>query len=143
MFSDAEPRPDQLRLVMASEHIQVEKAVDHAESFVSAHIEDDDFVYRVALLTSEAVTNALEHGNSLDPDKKIIVEFSAEEDRIEVDVQDEGKGFNRTEVRDPLHTDNLLEDGGRGIYLIEMMADEVFYELDGRRVRMVFKRPES
>ena len=52
-------------------------------------------------------------------------------------VEDEGEGFEREEIADPLASENLLEDGGRGIFLIERMADEVIYENGGRRVGII------
>jgi serine/threonine-protein kinase RsbW len=62
---------------------------------------------------------------------------------LTVSVQDEGAGFSRTTVRDPLTEDNLFKEGGRGIFLIEEMADEVHYEMDGRKVNMVFQLDAS
>ena len=143
MFPSDDPIPDRLQLVMASEHLQLERVVELAEEFVSAHETDEDFIYRVVLLTSEAFTNAIEHGNHLDPEKKVKVEFCAEPDRIEVWIEDQGMGFAREKVADPLHSDNLFEESGRGLYLIEMMADEVKYENDGRRIGMIFHRPHT
>ncbi len=126
---------------MASEHLQLERVVILAEEFVSAHVADEDFVYRVVLLTSEAFTNAIEHGNRLDPEKKVTVEFNAEQDRIEVWVEDQGSGFDPEEVKDPLKGDNIMSDSGRGLYFIEQMADQVIYEDEGRRLGMIFHRP--
>ncbi|NKN80562.1 ATP-binding protein, partial [Weissella cibaria] len=71
MFPSDDPVPDRLRVVMASEHFQLERIIQLAEEFVRGHESDEDFVYRVVLLTSEAFTNAIEHGNRLDPDKKV------------------------------------------------------------------------
>ncbi|GIV59556.1 ATP-binding protein [Rhodocaloribacter litoris] len=142
MFPSDDPVPDRLRVVMASEHFQLERIIQLAEEFVRGHESDEDFVYRVVLLTSEAFTNAIEHGNRLDPDKKVTVELSAEPDRIEVWVEDQGPGFDREDVVDPLQKENLLEDSGRGLFLIEQLADEVRYEQSGRRIGMIFLRPD-
>jgi serine/threonine-protein kinase RsbW len=59
---------------------------------------------------------------------------------IEVWVEDEGEGFVRRDIPDPLSAEHLLDTGGRGIFLIERMADEVRYERDGRRVGMIFRK---
>ncbi|GIV58311.1 MAG: ATPase [Rhodothermaceae bacterium] len=141
MFPSDDPLPDRLVVVMASEHLQLERVVSLAEEFARAHEPDEDFVYRVVLLTSEAFTNAIEHGNRLDPEKKVTVEFCAAPDRIEVWVEDQGPGFDREAVADPLKQENLLENSGRGLFLIEQMADDVIFEKDGRRVGMIFHRP--
>ncbi len=139
MFPSDDPIPDQLRLVMASEHLQLERVVELAEEFVGAHVSDDELVYKIVLLTSEAFNNAIEHGNHLDPEKKVTVEFSALPDRIEIWIEDQGNGFVREELGDPLDRKNLLDDSGRGIFLIEQMADEVVYEGEGRRIGMIFR----
>jgi len=142
MSARRKPVSDSLRLIMESDLEEIERAVEEAEGFFSAHIQDEDFVYKLVLLTSEAVTNAIEHGNKLDPTKSVIVDFIVEQERLEVWVQDEGAGFRREDIRDPLKQENLLEDGGRGIYLMELMADEIIYEREGCRIGMFFYRPE-
>ena len=133
--------PIQFRMVMASEHLQLDRIVEEAEAFVGAHESDEEFVYNYVMLATEAFTNAIEHGNNLDPDKKVTIQFEAHPETLEIWVEDEGEGFNPDAVADPLAEENLLADSGRGLYLIEALADEVRYEEDGRRVRIIFRRP--
>jgi serine/threonine-protein kinase RsbW len=130
-------------LTISSKFENLEDVVERAESFFSGVSSDDDFVYNAVLLTSEAVTNAIEHGNSLDPSKSVYIEFISTDDTHELWVEDEGPGFAPEDVKDPLREENLLEDGGRGIFLIEHLADEVRYEKGGRRIGMVFFRTNS
>ena len=127
-------------MVLASEHANVEQAVEQAEAFFSAHVEDDDVVYNLVLLTSEAVTNGIEHGNQFDPEKNVTLEFIVSGSAIEIVVEDEGPGFERGFVPDPLSEDNLFAFGGRGLFLLESLADDVKYEDGGRRIRVTFKR---
>ena len=129
-----------LRLVLPSAFDSLERVLKETEPFVEAHIEDQELAYRIVLLTTEAVTNAIEHGNALDPAKQVVVVLEARPDCFEVAVEDEGGGFNPASVEDPLAEENLMREGGRGIYLIESMADEVHYERDGRCMRIVFHR---
>ena len=138
MSTNAAGPPRQLELVFESAFHHLDRLIEETEAFVAAHINDEDRIYQIVLLTSEAVTNAIEHGNHLDESKQVHVELAVEEDCLTVSVQDEGSGFSRNEVTDPLKDDNLFKDGGRGIFLIEEMADEVRYEMDGRKVIMVF-----
>ena len=127
-------------MVLASEHANVEQAVEQAEAFFSTHVEDDDVVYNLVLLTSEAVTNGMEHGNQFDPEKNVTLEFRVSGSAIEILVEDEGPGFERGFVPDPLSEDHLFAFGGRGLFLLESLADEVKYEDGGRRIRVTFKR---
>lgn len=127
-------------MVLASEHLNVEQAVEQAESFFKAHVDDEELLYSVVLLTSEAVTNGMEHGNDFDPAKSVVIEFTVNATSLEVMVEDEGPGFKRADVPSPLSEDHLFDSGGRGLFLLESLADEVRYELGGRRTRVRFKR---
>jgi len=134
---------DRLDLTLQSSFDDLEQVVDVAETFFSSWSSDDEFVYKAVLLASEAVTNAIEHGNNLDETKSVKVVFLARPDAFEIHVEDEGEGFVRAQVADPLEEENILDDGGRGIFLIERLADEVRYENGGRRVIIRFLRPAS
>lgn len=125
---------------VASTFESIEVVVERAQDFAEAHFNDEDAAYAFVLLASEAVTNAVTHGNKSDPEKHITVEFLAFPDRAELAVTDEGEGFSRDEIEDPLEGENLTRTHGRGLFLIEEMADDVAYEDEGRRIRITLKR---
>lgn len=129
-----------LEMTIQSSFDDLERVVDQAEAFFSTHSEDEDLVYKAVLLASEAVTNAIEHGNESIVERKVEIVFEELAGAFIIEVEDEGEGFQRSEVEDPLDADNLLEDGGRGLFLIERMADEVRYEHGGRRTVIRFDR---
>lgn len=132
---------DQLHLVLDSEMESLKRAVVEVERFMhEMDITDGNLVYRSVLLTSEAVSNAIKHGNEEDASKQVTVDLVVYSDRIVIKVEDEGHGFDREAVEDPRETSNLLREGGRGIFLIEEVADAVEYELKGRRVCMIVRR---
>src|ERR1043165_3956958 len=89
----------------------------------------------------EAFVNAVKHGNKNDPSKllKITAELSSKE--ASFTVEDEGEGFNIQEIPDPCDPANLFRTSGRGVLLIYNIMDEVEYNAQGNRVKMV-KRPE-
>jgi serine/threonine-protein kinase RsbW len=138
MMIESNSAPEHKRLVLPIDLSVLDRVVEVADTFARAHMSDEELAYRIVLLTTEAVTNAIEHGNQLDPGKSVILDFSSGDGYIEISVQDEGEGFDPESRQNPLAEENLLEEGGRGIFLIESMADEFFYELGGRKVRMVF-----
>ena len=117
---------------------ELEAVVDKARSFFESQTNDMNILHKVMLVTSEAVTNGMKHGNKLDEGKSVCVDFRCSDRSIEVWVEDEGKGFDREAIPDPLSSEHLLDEGGRGIFLIEKMADEVRYEMGGRRIGMIF-----
>lgn len=114
--------------------------MDETETFFSALSDDGDFIYTAVLLASEAATNAIEHGNQLDASRTVSITYIHRDATVEMHFEDEGDGFNRADIPDPLSDENILDDGGRGIFLIERLADEVRYEKGGRRVVIVLER---
>jgi serine/threonine-protein kinase RsbW len=89
----------------------------------------------------EAFVNAVKHGNKNDPSKllKITAELSSKE--ASFTVEDEGEGFDIRAIPDPCDPANLFRTSGRGVLLIYNIMDEVEYNAQGNRVKMV-KRPE-
>ena len=90
----------------------------------------------------EAFVNAVKHGNKNDPSKllKITAELSAKE--ASFTVEDEGEGFDIHQIPDPCDPANLFRTSGRGVLLIYNIMDEVEYNAQGNRVKMI-KRPEG
>lgn len=113
------------------------QVVDDAEAVLKEVYEDEDFIYKVMLLVSEAATNAMEHGNKFDAAKDIVVELELQEEQATILVTDEGDGFSEEAVDDPLKKANLMNDGGRGIFLMEALAAEVRFEEGGQKVVLV------
>ncbi len=127
-------------MILKTSFEELDRVIDETEAFFSRFTDDEDLVQKIMLLTTEAVSNAIEHGNALDETKSVILEFVCGAKLLEVWVEDEGEGFDRSTVADPLSSDGLLQDGGRGIFLIEQLADEVHYGNNGRRIGMKFGR---
>lgn len=90
----------------------------------------------------EAFVNAVKHGNKNDPTKllRITADLSASE--ASFTIEDEGEGFDITQIPDPCDPANLFRTSGRGVLLIYNIMDEVEYNEQGNRVKMV-KRPDS
>jgi serine/threonine-protein kinase RsbW len=95
----------------------------------------DTFAVRTGF--EEAANNAISHGNDGDPAKRVTIEISVDDDRVEIDIEDEGTGFDYTHVEDPRKEENLLRDSGRGVMLIRSFLDKVQYQGRGNRVRLV------
>ena len=136
----ANPAPEVLSFTLPSEFDVLERVVAETERFLEERLPDEDLAYRIVLLATEAVTNAIEHGNRLDAAKQVRMELSVAPEHVDLWVEDEGGGFEPDRIDDPLDAENLLHTRGRGVYLIEQMADEVRFEAGGRRVSMRFHR---
>src|SRR3977135_2486285 len=102
----------------------------------------DDFAYWLELTICESMINAIRHGNHCDPSKTARLKISMIGSQIEIIVEDQGPGFNITDLADPTETKNLLKPSGRGILIIRSFMDEVDLskrEGGGCRLRMVKK----
>ncbi|MCC5925985.1 MAG: ATP-binding protein [Bacteroidetes bacterium] len=91
------------------------------------------------LVASEAMTNAIKHGNKLDEEKKVTISWQITDGELRFSIQDEGEGFDADALPDPLNPENLLKDSGRGVFLMKTYCDDVQFELEGRKVILVFK----
>jgi serine/threonine-protein kinase RsbW len=128
------------RLLLNSTYEESEKVPDFVSDIQSKSNLTEDETGNLMLLLSEAVTNAIVHGNKLDPSKKVEVEVLIENSKIISTVKDYGDGFAPEDTKDPLKEENLLEEGGRGIFLINEISDSVEYLENGTRVRFVIAR---
>ena len=140
MISNEEPAARRLHLVLPSVFESVERAVEETQSFMESATDDEGFAYRIVLLTSEAVMNAIEHGNGYDASKRVHLDLRVFADRVEMVVQDEGDGFDPAAQPDPLAEAHLLTPGGRGLFLMEEMADELRWEDNGCRLCLTLHR---
>lgn len=99
----------------------------------------DDSYGNVMVAITEAVNNSIHHGNQMDPTKSVLVKCEAlSEFRLSVEVIDEGRGFNPDQLGDPTSPENLEKPGGRGVFLMRNLADEISFSDQGRRVKMIF-----
>ncbi len=131
---------DLTRLELPSSFEKIERVENYVKKLqeeVGFH--NDEFA-RIMLALSEAVTNAIVHGNKEDASKSVTVRSRMADDALlEISVEDEGEGFDPEEIPDPLKEENLLNEGGRGVYLIEQYSDEMEFSKNGSRVTMRFE----
>ena len=97
--------------------------------------------FRVGL--TEALSNAMLYGNDSDPQKRVRVEITMARESITARVTDEGTGFNPDAVPDPTIPSNLFKSGGRGIFLMRSLLDEVMYNDEGNSVTLVLRLEEG
>jgi serine/threonine-protein kinase RsbW len=100
---------------------------------------DEDFYGNILIAVTEAVNNAINHGNRQNPKKKVSLNFVERADRLSFSVQDEGDGFDPNALPDPTDPENLEKISGRGVFLMKHLADEVEFSENGTRVEMIFK----
>jgi serine/threonine-protein kinase RsbW len=100
-------------------------------------IEEDQYG-NVLISMTEAVTNAIIHGNKSNPAKFVDVSYSIEDDSLKFTVKDEGTGFDYNNLPDPTAPENIEKPTGRGIFLMKSLADSVDFHDNGRIVELSF-----
>src|SRR5438046_446818 len=106
----------QLRLNSLTEMPEIlERILQELEDL--GYTDKERFGIRLAL--EEALVNAVKHGHRGDSAKTVHIDYQASETQFTIDILDEGPGFQRNEVPDPLAPENLERSGGRGVLLME------------------------
>ena len=73
---------------------------------------------------SEALINAIVHGNKESNVKKVYTEIAYDDRSLFVKINDEGDGFDINRLPDPTSNENLMKEHGRGIYIIRSLVDD-------------------
>lgn len=92
----------------------------------------------ILISLTEAVNNAILHGNKADKAKQVTIRYKHLNGTLEICVKDEGPGFDPNSIPDPTTPENVLKLGGRGVFLIKQLADEVQFVDNGSAVAMKF-----
>lgn len=93
----------------------------------------------ILISLTEAVNNAILHGNNADESKNVEINMEEQPSGVAISVTDEGKGFNPEEIPDPTAPENIECCGGRGVFIMHRLADEISFANNGSTVQMFFK----
>ena len=131
--------PDTEKVVKFSSQTEniaiVEKLVD--EVCENYQIKED-FYGNILISLTEAVNNAIVHGNKMDASKEVIVKFSTEDKVLRFTIEDEGPGFDYDNLPDPTAPENIEKPNGRGVFLMRNLADRCSFIDDGKIVELEF-----
>ena len=117
------------------------KLIHRVEKFLQkvnkdAHL-DEIQLNKLLISTTEAVNNAIFHGNKSDPWKKVYLSCELSRERMILRVRDSGGGFDPNKIGNPLSDSNLLRESGRGIFLMKTLMDKVEYHFSKRGSEVV------
>ncbi|MCA9732365.1 MAG: ATP-binding protein [Deferribacteres bacterium] len=85
----------------------------------------------------EALTNAVEHGNRLNPEKEVIVRAEFDNKYAKIHIFDEGEGFDFKSLPDPTQKENLFRARGRGVFMMRQFMDDVIFHEPGNHVTLI------
>ncbi len=119
-----------------SENIRIiESFIDNAKEKFNLN---DDIYGNIMISITESVNNAIVHGNGSNKSKNVKITLILDEAMIKFKVEDEGDGFDYSDLPDPTAPENISKPGGRGIFLMKNLADEVTFLNNGRVVELSF-----
>ncbi len=113
------------RLVLPSHIEAVADAAAAVTDFIRNCGVSEELSFGVEMAVREAVTNAMVHGNQEDESKSVEIIFNCHDNELEIEVRDQGEGFDPAKVPDPTNAENLLKTSGRGIFLMRTFMDEI------------------
>jgi len=113
----------------------VESFIDNAKEKYNLN---DDIYGNIMIAITESVNNAIVHGNQSDKKKNVSLTLSLKENMVRFIIEDEGEGFDYNNLTDPTAPENLEKIGGRGIFLMKNLCDEVVFHNLGKKVELCF-----
>jgi serine/threonine-protein kinase RsbW len=125
-------------LTLPSDPSQVAKVEPFVHSVAERYQLSPDTHGNILVSLTEAVTNAMLHGNRGDCNKSVSISLQRQKDALSISVSDEGPGFDPRQVPDPTAMDCLEKCGGRGLFLMRHLSDECRFKRGGSTVEMRF-----
>lgn len=113
----------------------IERLIDE---LCEKHSIQEEHYGNILIALTEAVNNAIYHGNKQDPSKQVSVKYEASGDRFFFRIEDDGPGFDYQNVPDPTAPENLEKPNGRGVFLMKHLSDDLKFLEEGKVVEITF-----
>jgi len=131
----------ELNLVIPADPRAIPTITDGVKHILETKGWDEPEIMAVELAVQEALTNGIRHGCKNDPSRKVQCCVAVDQNGgVTVVVRDPGAGFDASQLPDPLDPANVLKPGGRGVFLINRLMDDVRFSEGGRAVQMHKRR---
>ena len=129
-------RGQKIKIDSSSENLRlVERLIeDVCEVY---NVSEDNFG-NILIAVTEAVNNAIAHGNKNNPSKSVQIGFENGNKELTFSVSDEGQGFDFNGLPDPTDPNNIDKPHGRGVFLMKNLADKVVFNQNGKEVLLTF-----
>lgn len=114
---------------------EVESLIDRVSDEMGLN---EDHYGNILIAVTEAVNNAIIHGNKYSDTKKVRVEVRKESSALIFTIMDEGTGFDFNNLPDPTAPENIEKPDGRGIFLMKNLSDGVLFDANGSKVSITF-----
>ncbi|MHC5005156.1 MAG: ATP-binding protein [Planctomycetota bacterium] len=129
------------RFVLRNQRDAIEQMQDRILGEIERHGFGETCGFAIRLALEEALSNAFKHGNKADPRKTVTVHLKIDPTMVDIQVEDEGNGFDPSTIPDPTQEENIEIPCGRGIVLMRAFMSDVQFHPPGNRVQMKFQKP--
>lgn len=123
-------------LTLASDPQNIAKVEQLVNQIAAKYQLDQEHHANMLIGLTEAVNNAIIHGNKQDRSKTVSIKLAKTSGGLAVRVSDQGRGFNYRDLPDPTCPERILECGGRGVFLMNQLCDKLRYSNGGSTVEM-------
>lgn len=113
----------------------IESFIDNAREKFQIN---DDIYGNIMISVTECVSNAIIHGNKQDKKKVVNIELRFLDDQVRFIIEDQGEGFDYHSLKDPTSPEQIQKPGGRGVFIMKHLSDEVQFEDEGRTTVLTF-----
>lgn len=113
----------------------IESFIDNAKEKFNIN---DDIYGNIMISVTECVSNAIVHGNKENAKKTVKLELVFMDNQLKFVIEDQGEGFDYQSLKDPTSPENLEKPGGRGVFIMRHLSDEVDFQDNGRRAILTF-----
>lgn len=127
-------------LSIPSEFVSINKVENLIDNICAKLQVKEDYYGNVLIAVTEAVNNAIQHGNNMRSELEVGLAVSDKETDFCFSIKDQGEGFDFKNLPDPTSPENLEKEDGRGIFLMKSLAEEVEFEDGGSSVNIYFSK---
>jgi len=97
-------------------------------------------INQISMAVSEMVMNAILHGNLCQENYEIDISYILNGELLEICVSDEGLGFDGNKVAQSITEKDVLKPHGRGLHMVELFAEEMYFSQSGNKCWAIFRR---
>lgn len=117
--------------------LEVEKLIDTVCEDLNI---SEDIYGNILIAVTEAVNNAIIHGNISNKNLNVTIQVSQQTNNTEIvfSITDEGVGFDFNNLPDPTAPENIEKPDGRGVFLMKNLSDNVEFFNNGSKVSITF-----
>jgi len=127
-------RDDRPEVITLNSHDEIEDVCSMIMQKLDRKGYSNEDIFQAHQSVHEILSNAIQHGNKYNPDKKVSVLYKISLDNFSISVIDEGDGFDYKKLPDPFSKENMSKDHGKGLHIVKEYMDEITFNDKGNRI---------